>query len=134
MTSNQYSSRLEAQESANGAGGPSNLMFLIAGGVIGAAVALLFAPKPGSEFRHNIADVTRRGYDGALDLTTKVKDETSHFYQRLVEKGSDLLGATAGADRLAKGGPINGEAADDLLSLNDQNESAEARRGPMDTI
>jgi gas vesicle protein len=109
-------------------------MFLLAGGIIGAAAALLFAPKPGSEFRHDIADVTKRGYDGALDLTTKVKDETSHFYQRLVEKGSDLLGSAPQSAATASGEVdeavgLNNEGAD-LLSLNDQNESSSSQGGP----
>jgi hypothetical protein len=37
----------------------TKLTYLLAGGVIGAVVALLFAPKAGVELREDIADATR---------------------------------------------------------------------------
>ena len=41
----------------------TRLTYLLIGGGIGAIIALLFAPKPGSELRGDIADVTRKGID-----------------------------------------------------------------------
>ena len=39
---------------------------LLVGTALGAAVALLFAPKPGSELRGQLADATSRVYAGSL--------------------------------------------------------------------
>ena len=52
----------------------TKLMFLLTGGVMGAVLGLLFAPKSGSSLRQDIGDLTRKGYDGAADLVRDVKD------------------------------------------------------------
>ena len=41
----------------------TKLTYLLIGGGIGAALALLFAPKSGHELRGDIADVTRKGIE-----------------------------------------------------------------------
>jgi gas vesicle protein len=62
------------------------IAYLLIGGGIGAALALLFAPKRGSELRHDIADVTRKGYDATLDLTHDLKKRSSDFIHTAKEK------------------------------------------------
>lgn len=59
--------------------------FLIGGG-IGAAVALLFAPKSGSEFRGEIVDVTRKGYDLALEKADELKAKSADAFEFAKEK------------------------------------------------
>jgi gas vesicle protein len=124
-----YTSPYEGYEaSASVSGGQSgNLMYLVAGGLIGAAAALLLAPKSGSELRGDVADAARRGYDGALDLGNKVKEQTSGLYGTLREKGGSLMGS--GSDALGTGqnaieGALDADGTgnsstgqDDLLSL-----------------
>ena len=58
----------------------------MAGGGIGAAVALLFAPKSGAEFRTDISDVTRKGYDETLHLAHQVKEQSAEVFQVVKEK------------------------------------------------
>ena len=73
---------MTALSKAPTAGGPcaamsekqTKLMFLLTGGVMGAVLGLLFAPKSGSSLRQDIGDLSRKGYDGAADLVRDVKD------------------------------------------------------------
>ena len=104
------------------------MVYLVAGGLIGAAAALLLAPKSGSELRSDIADVTRRGYDGALDLSSTVKEKAGSLYGTVREKGTgaalseavsagkELLSGTAAGDAVEQGS--------DMLGLDDTNTSA----------
>ena len=71
--------------------GLSGLTYLLIGGGIGAALALLFAPKSGTELRHDIADVTKKGYDGTLDMARRVKDESSSIYNSVLDRSKDVL-------------------------------------------
>src|SRR3954469_11480105 len=113
--------------SSTGAGqGGGNMVYLVAGGLIGAAAALWLAPKAGSELRSDIADVTRRGYDGALDLTSSVKEQAGSLYQTVKEKGSGaaLSEAVSAGKDLLSGNASGSQTGSDLLSLNEENTSA----------
>jgi gas vesicle protein len=66
----------------------TNLSYLLIGGGIGAAVALLFAPKAGDALRGDIADVTRRGYEG-------LKDQSTTVAQTVKEKAGAVLDYTS---------------------------------------
>lgn len=50
-----------------------DILFLLGGGLIGAATALLFAPKAGNALRGDIADATRKTYDGSLELAKQLR-------------------------------------------------------------
>jgi len=118
------SSRYSSASSSQGGG---NMLYLVAGGLIGAAAALLLAPKAGSELRSDIADVTRRGYDGALDLTSTVKEQAGSLYQTVREKGTGAAlseAVTAGKELLGRNTAAGTEQGSDLLSLNEQNTDA----------
>lgn len=56
-----------ASETANGSNARTGLFYLLAGGSIGAAVALLFAPKPGAILRADFMHRAQEGYIGAAD-------------------------------------------------------------------
>ncbi len=122
INSSKYSSGSSAQS------GGGNIVYLVAGGLIGAAAALLLAPKSGSELRSDIADVTRRGYDGALDLTSTVKEHAGTIYQTAREKGTGaaLSDAVSKGKELLSGGTVGDivEEGKDLLALGDKNSSA----------
>ena len=54
-------------------------------------VALLFAPKPGREFREDIADLAGKGYDKALTTANEMKDRTVEFYETAKETRDEVL-------------------------------------------
>jgi gas vesicle protein len=70
----------------------TNLMYLLIGSGIGATLALLFAPKSGSELRQDIGDATRKGYEGTLDLARQVKEQGSGVYTNVRGKADNVLG------------------------------------------
>ena len=82
-------------------------MYFMIGGGIGAAIALLFAPKRGSELRGDIADMATKGYDETLEAANKLKRRTSEYYQAAKETGTEVLdvvveGASAFKDEVSK--------------------------------
>ncbi|MEP6787390.1 MAG: YtxH domain-containing protein [Acidobacteriota bacterium] len=68
----------------------NGLTYLLIGGGIGAALALLFAPKSGSELRENIADVTRKGYDATLEKANDLKAQSADVIQAVKEKAGSV--------------------------------------------
>ncbi|MEO6049886.1 MAG: YtxH domain-containing protein [Pyrinomonadaceae bacterium] len=66
------------------------LMYFIAGTGIGAAIALLFAPKAGYELRGNIADVTRKGYDATLEKAADLKSQSADVIQTVKDKAGSV--------------------------------------------
>ena len=83
--------RDQNENSSFGGGGLNGLMYLLIGGSIGAAVALLFAPKSGTDLRSDISDVTRRGYDQTADLARRAKDQSVDLYNTVRAKAGDVL-------------------------------------------
>ena len=69
----------------------TSLLYLLIGGGIGAAVALLFAPKSGTDLRGDISDITRRGYDQTADLARRAKDQSVDLYNTVRTKAGDVL-------------------------------------------
>lgn len=66
------------------------LTYLLIGGGIGAAVALLFAPKSGNELRGDIADISRRGYDETLERAQQLRDQSAEIYQAVKDKADEV--------------------------------------------
>lgn len=62
--------------------------FLIGSG-IGAAAALLLAPKSGCELRGDISKAARKGYDETKDLTNRLKERSDDLYHSLKEKADE---------------------------------------------
>ena len=69
--------RDEEERQARAASVSAKLMYLLIGGGIGAALALLFAPKSGAELR--------------ADVTDAVRGETKYLRQRAGEYDSDEM-------------------------------------------
>ena len=96
------------------------LMYFIAGTGIGAAVALLFAPKSGSELRGDIADATRKGYDATLEKANDLKEQSADVIQTVKDKAEAVYNFASG--KLASGSDTvsdvvsstNGEAPDGI--------------------
>ena len=66
------------------------LTFLLVGGGIGAVLALLFAPKSGSELRGEIADVTRKGYDATLEKAGELRVQSAGALQSVKKKAEEV--------------------------------------------
>jgi gas vesicle protein len=81
--------------SSKGSSMGSNLSFLLIGGGIGAALALLFAPKAGSELRADVATAAQKGYDGTLDMAQKMMDQSRDLYTNLKDKADQMTGGAA---------------------------------------
>ncbi|TAN44425.1 MAG: YtxH domain-containing protein [Nitrospirae bacterium] len=61
------------------------------GGVLGAAVALLYAPKSGRETRKDIADAGRRIKKSAIELADDTIEDMHDFAAGLREKAKDII-------------------------------------------
>ena len=81
----------KASCAANGLG--AKVIYFAIGGGIGAALALLFAPKPGRELRGDIADAASHGYDRARETVGRVKEQGEIFYETAREKGEEIYSA-----------------------------------------
>lgn len=77
------------------------LTYLLIGTGIGAAVALLFAPKSGNELRGEIADVTRKGFDATREKAKDLKAQSADVIQVVKEKADAVYDFAA--TKFAKG-------------------------------
>ncbi len=72
----------------------SRLAWFLTGAVIGASVALLYAPKSGKETRRILADTTQRGRDAVAGTSQDIVDAGRDMFERgrqLVEDAADLF-------------------------------------------
>lgn len=69
----------------------TNLIYLVAGGAIGAGVALLFAPKSGRELRSDISTTAVKGYDQAKEFTANISEKAGNVYEHAQEKALDTF-------------------------------------------
>lgn len=63
----------------------------LAGGLIGAAVALLYAPKSGYETRNDIARSARRIKKSAIDLAEETIENINNLAEDVKDLASDLI-------------------------------------------
>ncbi len=75
--------------SADNVGG---VLWFLAGMGIGAAVGLLYAPKPGDATRQQIREAAEQGRDIVKDSAQKVREQAG----TLADKGRDYLGSQPG--------------------------------------
>src|SRR5699024_12079743 len=71
----------------------NNLSFItgaLIGSVVGAGLALVFAPKTGRELRSDINRGTRQAMDKADDLRVTVQEKGSEYMDQARIKGSEL--------------------------------------------
>ena len=68
----------------------TKLTYLIIGGGIGAVLALLFAPKSGTELREDIADATRKGIEKSKETAALVGEKAGDYYEVTRDKASEL--------------------------------------------
>jgi gas vesicle protein len=68
----------------------TELTYLLIGGGIGAVIALLFAPKSGTELRGDIADATRKGIEKSRETATQLQEKAGEYYEVGRERASEL--------------------------------------------
>ena len=70
------------------------LAWFLTGAVIGAAVAVLYAPKSGKDTRKYISDVTQQGREAVTDTSKDIVEAGKEMFERgrqLVEDAADLF-------------------------------------------
>ena len=67
----------------------------ILGAGVGAAIALLVAPRPGVETRAIVADRLNTAWNGAQDFGTKAAAQTQQVYQTATARGQEFAQAAA---------------------------------------
>jgi gas vesicle protein len=79
-------------------------LYLVLGAAIGAAAALLFAPRSGEETRKLIMTRAREGADTVASQSRMVKDKTNEYLDRgkeLVQQQRESLNAALDAGKKA---------------------------------
>ena len=74
--------------------GTSRLAWFLTGVVIGATVAILYAPKSGKDTRQFISEKTQHGKDAVAETGKDVADASKEMFDRgrkLVEDAADLF-------------------------------------------
>jgi gas vesicle protein len=72
----------------------NTVAWFLTGALIGATVAVLFAPKSGRETRRLIADTAQRGKDAVADGAEDIAEVSRDMFERgrkLVEDAADLF-------------------------------------------
>ncbi|MDU0204208.1 YtxH domain-containing protein [Paenibacillus sp. MAH-36] len=72
--------------------GKDLLIGAIVGGLLGAATALLFAPKSGRELRKDIAENAKAVSDKTVQLATSVSQKTQEVAKSVSTTTSDFVG------------------------------------------
>lgn len=62
----------------------------IVGALAGAAVALLYAPKPGADLRQTVASQAETLKDKSIELSSVAKEKTAHLSTQLKEQSSHI--------------------------------------------
>jgi gas vesicle protein len=110
MTNDNYKNREEICSRPHNLG--QKLLFFMIGGGIGAALALLLAPKSGTELRGDIADMAVKGYDETMAAANRLKTRSAEVYAVAKETGDEVLDVvTAGAS------VIKGEVTKDVEKI-----------------
>jgi gas vesicle protein len=89
------------------------LSSLLIGAFAGAGLALLLAPRPGSETRQLVSRKVREGADYARDLTFRAKERGRQLAEAAAEKSGHTVGNIAAA-------PAAGPGRDDSSALDYQ--------------
>lgn len=97
----------------------TKLTYLIVGGSIGAILALLFAPKSGTELRGDIADVTRKGIEKGKETASLVGEKAGDYYEVSREKAGELYSTAQ-----SKASEIYSSAQDTAGAIADKAKSA----------
>ena len=68
----------------------ARIAYFAIGALIGAAAALLFAPKSGRELREDLADATRKGVDRARETGSQLSSRAGEYYESASARAGEL--------------------------------------------
>lgn len=68
----------------------TRITYFAIGALIGAAAALLFAPKSGRELREDLADATRKGVDRARETGSQISTRAGEYYESAASRAGEL--------------------------------------------
>ncbi|WP_238357675.1 YtxH domain-containing protein [Cohnella zeiphila] len=80
----------------------SMLKGVLVGGAVGAAAALLLAPKSGRELRQDIRDKYRQTSDKAKTLVTNATEKTKEIVSHVGQRASEVADKTQSVVRAVK--------------------------------
>ena len=83
----RYEARYERERDTSAA---TKLSYILIGGGIGAVLALLFAPKSGTELRGDIADATRKGLEKGKEAAAVAQERAGEYYEVARDKTAEL--------------------------------------------
>ena len=117
----------------------TKLTYLLIGGGIGAVVALLFAPKSGTELRGDIADATRKGIEKSKETAAQLQERAGEYYEvgreraaEYYQTGREKAGEFAERARTAAASTANPFSA--AVEAGKEAYIAEKRRGESKAI
>lgn len=82
----------------------NGLVYFLIGGGIGAAAALLLAPKSGPELRHDISEAAHKGYDETMEFAHRFRERYDDLYTTLREKADHAFEFATGKLSLVEDG------------------------------
>ena len=85
-------------------GTSDKITYLLVGSGIGALLALLLAPKSGSELRTDLADAARKGVDRTRETASQIGEKSGGYLNTAKQKAGDIYSRTGGALNAAKSG------------------------------
>lgn len=101
-------------------------LMLVAGGIIGAGVALLFAPQSGKKTRQDIQKYARKAKRRAGDMVDDFSESVSELAEVVSEKASEILD---------KGKDVAGEARRELMrAIEDGQQKLEKQKSRLSKI
>jgi len=68
----------------------ARIAYFAIGALVGAAAALLFAPKSGRELREDLADATRKGVDRARETGSQLSARAGEYYESASARAGEL--------------------------------------------
>jgi len=74
--------------------GSNNLAWFLTGAIIGATIAMLYAPQSGKDTRQFISDKTQQGRDAVSETSKDIADAGKEMFERgrrLVEDAAELF-------------------------------------------
>jgi gas vesicle protein len=86
--------QVETDHPEDNDGSSGRIAWFVAGALIGAVVAILYAPKSGKDTRKYITGKAQQGKDAIADSTTDVVDASKEMFERgrkLVEDAAELF-------------------------------------------
>ena len=84
------------------------ITYFAIGALLGAAAALLFAPKSGRELRQDVADATRKGVDRARETGSQLSARAGEYYETASTRAGEL--AASARDAVSRRGELVGSA------------------------